>query len=171
MQRAETKAGLAEDQGADANEHAREELRIPAQVWPAVVAGAALALHRKAPLRPLLPKATARPLGAATFLAGMGLNGWAIAALKRSGVDPHHGHLTPRVVTTGPYAVSRNPVYLGGALAQAGLAIAVGWTWGLILAPVSVLLVDRIVVRPEERFLESEFPEYVEYRQRVRRWL
>ena len=76
------------------------------------------------------------------------------------------------LVTNGPYRISRNPMYLALALGYAGLALILSTWWPLFFLPLAVLVIDRLVIAREERYLASAFPqEYGAYRRRVRRWL
>lgn len=76
------------------------------------------------------------------------------------------------LVTTGPYRFTRNPMYLGMACLYTGLALAFGLLWSLALLPVVLVLVDRLVIAREERYLERRFGDsYRDYRTRVRRWV
>src|SRR6266700_2800458 len=73
------------------------------------------------------------------------------------------------LATTGPYAYTRNPLYLGSILIAAGFAMA-GRGW--VIVPVLLVLFLAIylpVIRAEERFLWERFPEFVEYERRVPR--
>lgn len=72
-----------------------------------------------------------------------------------------------QVISTGPYALVRHPMYLSGLVLLLGIPIALGSWWGM-LALVAVLpaLIWRLI--DEERFLARNLPGYVEYRQRVR---
>jgi protein-S-isoprenylcysteine O-methyltransferase Ste14 len=83
---------------------------------------------------------------------------------------PHHA--VARLVTTGPYRISRNPMYTGHVVALAGAALWAGSWWPLIVAPLSVLATLRWVIEPEEAYLAQRFgAEYQLYRSRVRRWV
>ena len=76
------------------------------------------------------------------------------------------------LVDSGPYRLSRNPIYLGFVGILIGMPLALGTYWGLILSPVLVLSLNQFVVQHEERYLREKFPvEYVAYASRVRRWL
>ncbi len=79
---------------------------------------------------------------------------------------------TTSLVTSGPYRLTRNPMYVGYALGHAGLALRRRSTSALLtLAPV-LALVDRLLIEREERYLERTFGEhYRAYACRVRRWL
>jgi len=72
-----------------------------------------------------------------------------------------------RVISTGPYAIVRHPMYTGGMLFLLATPVALASWWGLIPA---ALLCVVVVVRllDEERFLIKNLPGYAEYRHRVR---
>lgn len=77
-----------------------------------------------------------------------------------------------KLVTTGPYRFSRNPLYLGAnVFVFFGAGLLVGSPGALLITAVHLPLVD-LLIRREERQLENTFgAEYVEYKQRVRRWI
>jgi protein-S-isoprenylcysteine O-methyltransferase Ste14 len=77
-----------------------------------------------------------------------------------------------RLITTGPYRVSRNPLYLGGnAFIFAGTALFLGSPGGLLLTAIAVIAAD-FMIRREERQLEHDFgEEWLRYKSQVRRWL
>ena len=88
----------------------------------------------------------------------------------RTTVLPFGG--TSRIVEAGIYVWTRNPMYLGMALAYAGCAFLINTAWCLVFLPVSILLVQVLVIRREERYLTNKFgADYDNYRSRVRRWL
>jgi protein-S-isoprenylcysteine O-methyltransferase Ste14 len=72
-----------------------------------------------------------------------------------------------QLVSTGPYAVIRHPMYGGALVMLVGVAIALGSWWALlaVLALVAVI-VARLLA--EEKLLAAELPGYAEYRARVR---
>lgn len=76
------------------------------------------------------------------------------------------------LVTSGPYRFTRNPMYVSMAALYIGGALALNALWPLLLLPVVLVVVDRAVIRREERYLMRAFgAEYDAYRSRVRRWL
>jgi len=71
------------------------------------------------------------------------------------------------VVTTGPYAVVRHPMYSWALLMLLAVPLALGSWWGLLLlVPAFAVLLWR--VREEERFLANELPGYRDYQRQVR---
>jgi protein-S-isoprenylcysteine O-methyltransferase Ste14 len=74
--------------------------------------------------------------------------------------------------TSGIYAHTRNPMYLSLVCLYCGLAILVGNWWTFILLPLLVLVVQLYVIRREESYLQQAFGEsYLEYKNKVRRWI
>jgi protein-S-isoprenylcysteine O-methyltransferase Ste14 len=108
-------------------------------------------------------------LGVFLAAAGVVLRGWARIQIGRSS-DTRRLHAR-RLVTSGPYALTRNPLYVGNILIACGLAVLIGadlWTAALGLA---LFAHYGRVVRAEERMLAAVFGrEYLDYCERVRRW-
>jgi protein-S-isoprenylcysteine O-methyltransferase Ste14 len=72
---------------------------------------------------------------------------------------------------TGPYAHTRNPLYVGSMLMAAGFAVALlSWLVALVLA-IGFLMIYVPVIASEERFLRATFPQFEEYCRRVPRLL
>jgi protein-S-isoprenylcysteine O-methyltransferase Ste14 len=72
-----------------------------------------------------------------------------------------------RVISTGPYAHMRHPMYAGALVMMAGIPLALGSPWGLLaLAAMTPALVWRIT--DEEQFLDRHLAGYAEYKQKVR---
>ncbi|HKF43922.1 MAG TPA: isoprenylcysteine carboxylmethyltransferase family protein [Thermoanaerobaculia bacterium] len=70
------------------------------------------------------------------------------------------------IVTTGPYAVVRHPMYAGGACYMLAMPLALGSWWGFpVFASFLPVLVWRLL--DEEKLLSRDLPGYVEYLQRV----
>src|SRR5438128_474330 len=110
--------------------------------------------------------------GAIFFLAGIALNIVGFITQKRAGTDPIPFNPSTRIVAHGPYRFSRNPMYIGLALCTLGIAVLVDSAWMLLAVPVGLVLIDRLVIAREERYLERKFgEEYLSYKRRVRRWI
>jgi protein-S-isoprenylcysteine O-methyltransferase Ste14 len=72
-----------------------------------------------------------------------------------------------KVISTGPYAIVRHPMYAGGSLYLLGTPLALGSYWGLVpLAAMMPFLLWRLF--DEEHFLARNLPGYAEYQKRVR---
>ena len=79
---------------------------------------------------------------------------------------------TTSLVTSGVYGLSRNPIYLGMLLVMLGFAVALASPAAAVLSALFVLYLNRFQIVPEERVLAASLgQEYVDYVQRVRRWI
>lgn len=120
----------------------------------------------------VLPRTPTRIAGAVLCVVFVCWNGWTlwVMAGNRTAVLP--GGSTRVMLTRGPFAVSRNPLYLGLITLDIGLALVWPSMWGLMLVPLGVWLLYWGAVVPEERYLAAKFgTAYDDYRRRVRRWL
>lgn len=100
------------------------------------------------------------------ILAGLWLAAWGMRAA--GDVDLER---PDQLVRSGPYAFSRNPMYIASTLVYVGIALVANAAWPLLLLPV-VLLVTHIVVVREERSLERRFgAAYRSYKSSIRRYL
>jgi protein-S-isoprenylcysteine O-methyltransferase Ste14 len=143
--------------------------------WPPIVLAAALALgfalERAAPWGALLPD-WAASVGYAIAALGLALDVWAMATMTqaRTNILPNRG--ADRLVTSGPFAISRNPIYLGNTLLTFGVGLAARAPWLLPLAVVAALLVERLAIRREEAHLDAKFgAAWKAYAATTPRWL
>ena len=88
-------------------------------------------------------------------------NSYAAPVVK---VQKERGH---KVVTTGPYAYVRHPMYSSVILIGAGVSLLLGSWWGLLLVPVFMLVLG-VRATMEERMLKTELEGYGDYAERVR---
>lgn len=122
------------------------------------------------PLPFALPAAV--PVGAAMVLASTLLFLFSVQALHAAGTPVPGNQPTTSIVRTGPFRFSRNPIYLSFFVLQLGVALWIGSIWMLATLVPAATVVSRVVVRREERYLESRFAQqYASYRDSVRRWL
>jgi protein-S-isoprenylcysteine O-methyltransferase Ste14 len=150
--------------------------RPTAVPWPPLLIAAVVVIGwlagRLYPLRwPGLDDLAARLVGYALGAAGIALMVWALVTLHRAGTtfEPHRG--ADKLVTDGPFAWRRNPIYLAHVLILLGLAQLTYNLWFAILAPAYALAVFWLAILPEERHLEERFgEEYRAYAARTRRW-
>jgi protein-S-isoprenylcysteine O-methyltransferase Ste14 len=71
------------------------------------------------------------------------------------------------LVSTGPYAIVRHPMYFGAFVMLLGVPLALGSWWGLLMViPIMVIIVWRLL--DEEIFLEKNLPGHLAYRNKVK---
>lgn len=80
-----------------------------------------------------------------------------------------HVRKNEALAMTGPYAYTRNPLYLGSLLMGIGFAIAARSWWVAVALVVMFFAIYLPVIRGEEKFLREKFPEFDEYARRVPR--
>jgi protein-S-isoprenylcysteine O-methyltransferase Ste14 len=113
-----------------------------------------------------------RVLGCALLAGGTALVVWCLQLFRRlgTGIMPHRP--ATHLVTFGPYAHTRHPMFVGFAVMYAGLALIVNVIWPLLFLPLVLGLLNVTVVRCEERYMQRTFgPAYDRYAARVPRWL
>lgn len=105
------------------------------------------------------PRPAAVAWSLALVLPGLWLRGYAAGYVKKN----------QELTTTGPYAHTRNPLYLGSILIAAGFAVAL-MSWPVALALALMFIAIYVpVIASEERFLRATFPGFDEYCRRVPR--
>lgn len=147
-------------------------LKLPPLALVALTAWAMWAL----PALARLPMATAwrAALGAALAAAGVAVCLAGVLAFRRARttVDPLHPGAASALVVRGIYRRTRNPMYLGFALALLGWALVLGTLAALLLLPAFVLYLNRWQIAPEEAALRARFgADFDAYAARVPRWL
>ena len=118
----------------------------------------------------------ARPIGIAVGLAlaavGILFIVTAIPTMLRGHGTLNTAAPSASLVTSGPYAFSRNPMYMGLVLVYSGLVCIFAVTWAIPILLLLILYTQVGVITPEERYLDRTFGDtYRVYRKRVRRWL
>jgi protein-S-isoprenylcysteine O-methyltransferase Ste14 len=74
--------------------------------------------------------------------------------------------------TNGIYNISRNPMYVALLFVYLGITCLIGNWWNIILLPLLLLIMQEYIIKREEKYLERAFGEkYLDYKNRVRRWL
>lgn len=138
---------------------------------PALVLGLLLGFLIPLPLSNILPRVASISLGVIFFIAGL----YVVVITRREFIqasqptDP--GRPTTRLITTGIFAWSRNPLYLGGVVTYISLGMLLNSLWSLILLIPAVIAAHFILIIPEERYLQIQFgEEYQRYARAVRRW-
>jgi protein-S-isoprenylcysteine O-methyltransferase Ste14 len=146
--------------------------RIPPPVLALVAAVLMVTLDRTLPLARLLT-GEVRWLGAAAAAAAIAINLTAFLQFRRASttVNPLRPEKASALVTTGVFAYSRNPMYLGMLLLLGGLALGLGSLSPWLGLPLFFVAVTWLQILPEERALERNFgDDFRRYRNRTGRW-
>lgn len=111
-------------------------------------------------------------LGLSLISGSLGLMFWADGTFKRWDTAVNPDQPTTKIIKTGPYRFSRNPMYLAFLLIQAGVGFAVSSWWLFITLLPAYLILHWGVIAREEQYLSALFgEEYAHYKTAVRRWL
>ena len=145
------------------------------RMWPPVAVGGPLGLGlliSRLVGDPRVASPVIVVLGWLLVIAFMVWNGWALVTIARHRTALLPGGATRTLIDSGPFARSRNPLYLGLLAGAAGVALLAGSLWALIALPLEWALLRWGAVVPEERYLAAKFGmAYTEYTSRVPRWL
>lgn len=141
---------------------------LPEQNLAGIAAG--VVLQRVLPIRlgppSGVPSIVLRAAGGASVAAGSGVITWAWISARSTRLSRPDA-----LITSGPYALSRNPMYVGWALVHLGVGLLRDDAWILAALPVASAAVHR-GVRREEALLETAFPaEFSRYRLSVPRYV
>jgi protein-S-isoprenylcysteine O-methyltransferase Ste14 len=146
-------------------------ISVPPPLIYVVPLALGLLLDRRAHL-PFLPRGVSRGLGWSLLGGGIVLNGWFLKTIHNAEVPIRTDRPVPRLTTEGPFRYTRNPSYLALAVIYAGIAVLRNSLWAMLMLPLVVMVIQRGVIRREERYLERTFgEEYLAYKERVHRWV
>lgn len=124
---------------------------------------------------PIVPDRISQLFGVAGLVAaivGVIIGSWGMLtfAMAHTAIIPIHP--AERLIQSGPYRYTRNPMYTGLSLVYVGIAAAFNTLWPLLMLPIVLMALKRFVVDREEAYLSRKFgAEYEDYRRRVRRWV
>ena len=128
-------------------------------------------VHVFAPARVLSAGSVQFGVGLPVIALGLAILAWAVFALRSVGEHPEPGRPTESIATAGPYAISRNPIYVAFTVVAVGVSLAVNSVWMIGGVPLALGTVWWGTVLREERYLESKLGEtYLAYKRRVPRW-
>lgn len=130
-------------------------------------------LQKWVPLHPgILRSFPAAGLGVVFLIMAIGLISQALKIFHESGNTVITTRAASSLQTDGIYSKTRNPMYLGMVFIYISFSLFIGYWWHLILLPLLIILIQRLVIRKEENYLSHRFgPEYLEYQEKVGRWL
>lgn len=112
------------------------------------------------------------PTGIILIVVGVSLVVLAHREFARYGQPTDPGLPTNKIISTGVFSISRNPLYLGGVFILAGISLALNLPWVMILLIPSLVACHYILIAPEESYLAAKFGEqYRTYIAIVHRWI
>jgi protein-S-isoprenylcysteine O-methyltransferase Ste14 len=153
-----------------ANNDSPRVIALPPLIY---VAGLALGfLAHWADPRPMMAPSLRPWLAWPILIMGIALAGWGRQTLVRAGTNVDPRKPATALVTTGPFAWSRNPLYIALSLIYLAIACFANEVWFLPFLAASLAVLQYGVIHREERYLEGKFGEaYRQYCARVGRWL
>src|SRR5438093_8666818 len=158
---------------ADEQQHARDDRGVVLLARPPIVylisILAGFGLNAVWPVE-LVPRAI-ETLGGSLILLAVALFALSVRQFRRARTPIRSRKAVTAVITTGPYRLSRNPIYVSFTLLQLGLGMWANSAWLVgMLIPTLVLMSYGVIAR-EERYMTRKFgDEYLQYKRAVRRW-
>ncbi len=112
------------------------------------------------------------PFGAILIFIGFALILWSAIHFRRAQTPIHPRRKPTTLITNGPFAFSRNPIYLGMALIATGWAIRLGTLSAIFMVPVFMFVIQQRFIAGEEFHIDRALgDEWRAYKARTRRWL
>lgn len=112
------------------------------------------------------------PVGLVIFAFGAAFAAWGWILFRHVQTTRVPGDAPTTLVTSGPYRLMRNPMYVGLSLAYVGEAAILHQIMPVVLLPLTIAYLDRVVIPIEEQRLHAAFgARYEQYKSDVRRWL
>jgi protein-S-isoprenylcysteine O-methyltransferase Ste14 len=104
---------------------------------------------------PFVPGDGSNPIlevgGAALTMLALTLIAWGMGTFYRARTAIIPNRPATRIVRHGPYRFTRNPMYVGMTVLHAGLTLLANTVWPLLFLPVVLVVLERQVIRREER--------------------
>ena len=146
------------------------------RIWPPIALGvplaAGLALTATSGDPVAVAGEPARWAGGVLVVAFVLWNGWTLLVMASHQTSILPGGPATELLQSGPFRLSRNPLYLGLVALDIGLSLLLTSFWALVFVPIGVGALIWGAIRPEERYLSAKFgADYDAYCGRVRRWL
>lgn len=106
-------------------------------------------------------------LGWAAIASSIFLVGWSVTVVANMDIA-----MPTRILASDPYAISRNPMYVGCTMHSLGISFVASNLWILLLLPLVMIYTHRFVIIKEEKDLLAKFSEeYQQYKDEVPRYL
>lgn len=144
--------------------------------WPPLIylgaAAIALFLHGQWPIAWPQANTTLALIGVFLLVVAIAIEVFAAFTFRkcRTTILPHRAASV--LITSGPFAFSRNPIYVANTLLLAGAGFAFGIGWLLIMAPMAALATQELAIKREEQHLAEKFGSaWASYAARTSRWI
>jgi protein-S-isoprenylcysteine O-methyltransferase Ste14 len=147
-------------------------VRLPPPAWTLIYILIAAGLSALAGW-PRIPGLPIVWLGATLVALGVALSVTAAMLFRREGTEINPtSPMNKKLVTSGPFRLTRNPMYLALVIASAGIAIWIG-SWPMLLAPIATFATANWVHIPfEEAKMRRQFgATFDDYSRKVKRWV
>jgi protein-S-isoprenylcysteine O-methyltransferase Ste14 len=111
-------------------------------------------------------------LGMIPLVIGIVFNLWTDIQFKRNNTTVKPDEIPSTLIISGPFALSRHPMYLGMSLILFGEAILLGSLGSFLIPFLFIIIIEKFFIPFEERTLITWFPEeYSTYQKRKRKWI
>jgi protein-S-isoprenylcysteine O-methyltransferase Ste14 len=111
-------------------------------------------------------------LGAAIAIAALSLDVATFSTFRKHKTTVLPNKAATNLITTGPFAWSRNPIYVANTALVVGAGLYFGNPWLAGLAFVAAVITQKLAIEREEKHLAAKFGNaWQGYAKRVRRWL
>jgi protein-S-isoprenylcysteine O-methyltransferase Ste14 len=143
--------------------------------WPPIIYLTAALLgvlaQRAVPL-PLIGDEAVKVLGATLAVAALSLDVATFATFRKHKTTIMPNQPATNLITTGPFAWSRNPIYVANTALVLGAGLYFGNVWLVVLAFVAAFVTQKLAIEREEKHLSAKFgAAWESYAARVRRWI
>ncbi len=111
-------------------------------------------------------------LGIILILFGIIINLWTDSLFKKAKTNVRYHKIPSKLIISGPFKISRNPMYLGMLMILLGTAIIVRNPLSFIFPIIFAVIINHKFISIEEKNMEKAFgKEYLKYKNKVRKWI
>ena len=111
-------------------------------------------------------------MGWVIIAAALALDFSAMATLHRARTTVWPNRRSDHLVSSGPFRITRNPIYVGNTMLMIGVGLVSGILWFILLAFAAAFATQKLAIEREERHLAHRFGKpYRDYMKKVRRWI